>query len=265
LNEVLLYGLSYWLAILLPIINGLADYQRIKEVTSMGANRSLENMADDYITVAEAIFIKLRQAIIDHHFLAGSKLVVDALSKHLNTSRTPVIEALNRLKQEGLLTYSPHHGYQVVEVNSASLPDLLDGRTICEVYGATRWFGEIEDRSLSGLRDAIEQMETLAKHPGTSYQWYGLEIVIHRSLVALAHNPVVSSWHERCMGVINLVWPLVPTAETPNISAPSIAEYCQILAGLESRNQAATEEAIRQHGNAEMKRLVSFTHSLRFL
>jgi DNA-binding GntR family transcriptional regulator len=216
------------------------------------------------VTIADHVYDTIRKAIIEHRLAPGQRLVTDPLSERLRVSRTPVIVCLTRLRQEGLATYTVRHGYQVAQTPIEALPDLFDARTMCEIYGVSKRFLELEEGALSALGDAICELEALAKSPGTNQQWYRIESAIHGSLVALARNSMVSNIHERGMALINTIWPPVPTAETPYENAPSLLEHRKILDGLEKRDISATEEAIRQHGNSEMKRLVSFMYTIDY-
>jgi DNA-binding GntR family transcriptional regulator len=64
----------------------------------------------------------LRQSIFDGHYPPGTRLRQEQLAEELKVSRTPLREALQVLRNEGILTATPGGG---VEVAFASLDDLL--------------------------------------------------------------------------------------------------------------------------------------------
>jgi DNA-binding GntR family transcriptional regulator len=64
----------------------------------------------------------LRQAIFDNHYPPGTRLRQEQLAEELEVSRTPLREALQVLRNEGILTATAGGG---VEVAFASLDDLL--------------------------------------------------------------------------------------------------------------------------------------------
>jgi DNA-binding GntR family transcriptional regulator len=225
-------------------------------------SRPVPDLIVNKSTLSENVYHALLQAILDHVIHSGEKLITEHLSERMGVSRTPVIEALGRLRQEGLLVYSERQGHRIVELGLSSIPDLFDARMICEVYSATRWQTEPSGQTPSNLQDAVSQMETLAAQPSTAQQWYRLELAFHRQLAALSRNYLVSSWHERSIVLINMVWIPVPIAETPNINAPSLAEHREILAAMQRRDLPAVEAAIRKHTAAEMQRLASHIKDL---
>jgi DNA-binding GntR family transcriptional regulator len=89
-------------------------------------------------TSQNAIYIELRRAIIMDHLKPGERLDVDAIAKQYNTSITPVRDALQMLRQDGLVTIKPRSGYFVKRTTLKQLRDLLDLRHILEVAAVER-------------------------------------------------------------------------------------------------------------------------------
>src|SRR5512133_2531147 len=76
---------------------------------------------------------ELREAI-----LAGALLRAEPLAERLQTSRTPVREALILLAREGLVDIEPRRGAVVRQFDAADLADLYDVRALIEPYAAER-------------------------------------------------------------------------------------------------------------------------------
>jgi GntR family transcriptional regulator, carbon starvation induced regulator len=222
---------------------------------------ALGNLGSEHITLSETVYRAIREAIIDHRLAPGRQLRSADLSEVLGVSRTPINEALFRLRQEGLVTYSERHGFSVVRVSAPELPDLFDARVMCEVYGVQRGLASISDADSANIKSVTARLESLAQSPGTSGQWYATEYSIHRSIVSLAQNPITTRWHERITGIINSRWAPVPTSEAPNVNAPSVNEHKGILDALLARDIATVEKLIRQHADSEIARLASYIRS----
>lgn len=222
---------------------------------------ALGNLGAEHITLSETVYRAIREAIIDHRLAPGRQLRSADLSEVLGVSRTPINEALFRLRQEGLVTYSERHGFSVVRVTAPELPDLFDSRTMCELYGVLRGMANISEADLANLKALTGQLEALGQTPGTAHQWYTTEYAIHRSIVSLAQNPLITRWHERITAVINSRWVPVPTSESPNVNAPALSEHRVLLEALMARDVANVEKVIRQHAEAEMARLASYIRS----
>lgn len=84
------------------------------------------------------IYIELRRAIIMNRLKPGERLDVDAIASQYETSITPVRDALQMLRHEGLVTIKPRSGYFVTRTTLKQLRDLLDLRHILEVAAVER-------------------------------------------------------------------------------------------------------------------------------
>ncbi len=92
-------------------------------------------------TRASAIYLDLRDAVLNGSLTPGKKLNVRDLSNRFETGLSPVREALNRLATEGLAQHSDNRGFVVSPV---SLPELMD------LTQARCWMNDI------GIRRSIE-------------------------------------------------------------------------------------------------------------
>ena len=82
--------------------------------------------------LAEKVYAILKEAIITGKLGRGTWLQEEALTKALDVSRTPIREALNRLKSEGLVELSPRKGAHIIELTDAELEDLFEVRETVE-------------------------------------------------------------------------------------------------------------------------------------
>lgn len=92
-------------------------------------------------TRSSAIYLELRDAILEGSLDPGKKLNVRDLSAQFETGLSPVREALNRLSMEGLAQHADNRGFVVAPV---SLPELLD------LTQARCWMNDI------GVRRSVE-------------------------------------------------------------------------------------------------------------
>lgn len=107
-------------------------------------------------TRASAIYIDLRDAILDGSLTPGAKLNVRELSGRFDTGLSPIREALNRLAMEGLAKHADNRGFIVSPV---SLPELMD------LTQARCWMNDIGVRRSIELGDAQwEEIVLLSSH-----------------------------------------------------------------------------------------------------
>jgi DNA-binding GntR family transcriptional regulator len=114
-------------------------------------------------TRTERAYAALRQDLVRGRWQTGDILSAYALSEELQISRTPVMEALKRLEQEGLVEIIPQVGCRVVGPAPAALLDLFVVRAALEgaaAAAAARWIGEdalAEQEHLLGRLEAAAE------------------------------------------------------------------------------------------------------------
>ncbi len=99
-----------------------------------------------------AIYIELRRAIIMNRLKPGERLDVDAIASQYETSITPVRDALQMLRQDGLVTIKPRSGYFVTRTTLKQLRDLLELRHVLEVAAVERAALHVTPEQLAEFR-----------------------------------------------------------------------------------------------------------------
>lgn len=88
---------------------------------------------------ADAAYTAVRRQILEGRHPAGSWLREEEIAASTGVSRTPVREALQRLRAEGLVEILPNRGATVANAWSAEqLDEIYDMRSLLEGYAARR-------------------------------------------------------------------------------------------------------------------------------
>ena len=118
------------------------------------------------ISMADIVFEKIEDAILSGEFAQGDVFTELKLCSMLEVSRTPVREALTRLKHEGLIKESGK-GAIIVGIDRKDLYDIYDVRIRIEGMAAARCAEVITDEQLKKLGDTLELAEfyTIKKQP----------------------------------------------------------------------------------------------------
>lgn len=109
--------------------------------------------------LAEKTYQALKEAIIQGRFAPGTWLHEEQLTRALEISRTPLREAFNRLKSEGLIDVVPRRGAHIVELDDAALNDLFEVREVIETHFFVRAAERLSGSVLERLRDALRESE----------------------------------------------------------------------------------------------------------
>lgn len=108
-------------------------------------------------TSAEVTHGRLRDAILSGELRPNERLVEEDLAAELGVSRTPVREALLRLRQEGLVTQ--RKGWFVRDHKPSEVLEFLEARAMLESAAARLAAKRISEEALGEVRGLLEQME----------------------------------------------------------------------------------------------------------
>lgn len=98
----------------------------------------------------------IREFITRSRFSPGRRINVGFLSEELGVSRTPICQALDELKEEGLVNHLPNQGYFMSEMTTEMALDLYVVREYLEALAV-----KLATTKISS--EAIAQMKTLAE------------------------------------------------------------------------------------------------------
>lgn len=92
------------------------------------------------LDLTEQTYRILREQILRQDLQPGEKVSVDNVARGLGVSRTPVVNALKLLENDGLVEIHPRRGTFVTELNARDVADLFEIRQMIELYAAEQLF-----------------------------------------------------------------------------------------------------------------------------
>jgi len=113
----------------------------------------------DSVSIREKVRGVIRNDIYEGRIKEGSRLVEAQIAKQINTSRTPVREALHMLEMEGLLESIPRVGYRVKPIKWEELEELCEIRAINETLAAQWAMERMTKKELLVLEENLELSE----------------------------------------------------------------------------------------------------------
>ncbi|MBG6134110.1 GntR family transcriptional regulator [Longispora fulva] len=195
---------------------------------------------------------------MDHGIPPGDRVNIDALSRELEVSPTPVREALARLESDGLVRKRPLAGYTVAPLlTRAEFEELFDLRIVLETAAATR----AATRAPLAARELALTGADLGMSPDVvdGYRSYAdftaLDAQFHDSIAELAGNAMLRDAVFRLHAHLHLHRLHFPQATAGNTGAEHEAIVAAILAG--DGDAAAT--AMHDHlASARARHLAAF-------
>jgi DNA-binding GntR family transcriptional regulator len=111
-------------------------------------------------TAQEAVATELRREIVSGELPPGTQILQDRVAEQFGVSRVPVREALKMLEGEGQISYEPHRGYFVTELDIGELIEVYHIRNVLEAeavrYAIPRMTSEDDERLEAALLDTEE-------------------------------------------------------------------------------------------------------------
>jgi DNA-binding GntR family transcriptional regulator len=195
-------------------------------------------------TLPDKAYAQLKHMFLSDQLVSGQKLRYQDLAKRLGMSQTPVIMALVRLEDEGLVQSEANKGYFVPELDLEEARELYEVRLLLEVFLVPKVVDNLTDQSLAEL-EALRQSHRQVR--GQVYQRERLwrDAQLHVALASLSGNQVVTR-------ILRQVFDLLYLRYRPEILSPgrleeAEAEHAALFEALRDRDALAAAELLRQH------------------
>lgn len=117
-------------------------------------------------SISEQIYVTLKRKILTGELSPGTRLLVLEIAGQFQVSQAPVREALERMKQEGLITGIRNKGSVVANITSKEIRDLFVLREIIEGY-AVRTSMPLSEADYAALEAIIRRMEEAVERNDT--------------------------------------------------------------------------------------------------
>ncbi len=194
--------------------------------------------------LAEQVYADLKAQLQAFRLLPGDRFSEAELGARLGVSRTPVREALQRLRTEGLLDVDSKNGWSVQAINFKQLEQLYDLRVVLEVASVARLCAKAE------AAPELEALKAIWLLPSAERSSDGSEVgawdeQFHATLVRAAGNAEIARVHWDVTERIRIVRRLDFT-RADRISA-TYTEHAKILRCVMQRKADQAQFLLRSH------------------
>jgi DNA-binding GntR family transcriptional regulator len=202
--------------------------------------------------LSERVYVAIRQAVLTGDLAPNTRLRESDLLTVIPVSRTPIREALLRLREEGLVRTG---GNQVLEVRDLDLREALQNYQILEVLEplATELATAMATEELiNALRENVDLTEFFFERE----RWDD----VTRESLKFHHMIYEASGNERLVRMISRLreethrfrrfW-----TRDPSLIRQSLAEDRQIVDAIASRNPEVAKQTMRQHIGVSTERI----------
>jgi DNA-binding GntR family transcriptional regulator len=113
----------------------------------------------EYQALNGIAYERIKQKFIDNEFLPGEKLDIAQLSLNLGVSRTPVVNALKELAQDGFVTICPRSSTYVREQTLEEIEYIFDFREVLEGLVVHKIIGRLDIAHVKELRGRLAKLQ----------------------------------------------------------------------------------------------------------
>ncbi len=217
-------------------------------------------------TLAEQVYEVLKEQILDGALEPGTRLNIDALSKNLSVSSSPIREALARLEAERLIISELYSGYSVAPTPAPSyLNQVLDFRILLEGACARIGAAQKDPEVIEELKRVFSVMSKTHKL-GARYQQYRkfvhADAQFHMIIVNSARNEVFTEIYSKMHAIAGMHAILLQSrlylnrTHSATSSDNVLNEHRAIVEAFQKGDGRAAERALQEHLENGRKRVM---------
>jgi DNA-binding GntR family transcriptional regulator len=196
------------------------------------------------VSARDQVYLALREAIISAELEPGRRLSENELAERLGVSRTPVREALVRLRDERLVAIVPQLGTFVTLISTDAIEDAAFVREALECAAIRLATERAREEDLAELQANLVAQDR-AQESGDADAFDRLDDALHRRLCELSGREIAWQLSRRANGHLDRVRRL--SLPEPGYLGEMVAEHRQVVAAVADRDPGHAEATLRHH------------------
>ncbi|HEY8343668.1 MAG TPA: GntR family transcriptional regulator [Bacillota bacterium] len=193
------------------------------------------------MSMIERVYKALRKEILEGKLEPGTRMTERQLAEKFQISRTPVREALSRLRNEGLVYNSPTNGLVVSECSIADAEEIMGIRIALESYAIEQAFAHFTEMDIMHLEFFIKKAQLCAEEGD-------IQAVLEANTDF--HNYIVKkSGNKRLKSLLSNVTDAIVRYRKATLCYPgnmqtSIENHTKIIDALKSKDKKAAKKLL---------------------
>jgi len=195
-------------------------------------------------TTKEVVYDQIKNAIFNGDISRDEMITETMLAQSLNTSRTPVREAVGDLLNEGLLVSVPRKGLKVREISPSEKEQIIFLRLSIEKEGLKRLVPHVTPTQINHLRGILElQKEALLDN--NRIKFIEMDQKFHRKIIYFSEQQLLG---DILLNIYNLSR-LIGHQALAKIGRMEevIVEHHQIIDALEKKDMDLVQKNMEDH------------------
>lgn len=195
-------------------------------------------------TTKEIVYEKLKTAILIGSINNQEILTETMLSEALETSRTPIREAVADLTKEGLLVHIPRKGFHVREITENEKDQIIFLRSAIESEGLTKLASTITKEQIGELLEIVGNQEISMKEDDR-VRYIELDQLFHQQILEFANQNILSQLLQDMYNLTRLIGHHALMKDGRMIEV--LKEHKEIIQSLEVNDGDKAAQLMRDH------------------
>ncbi|NGP16488.1 GntR family transcriptional regulator [Devosia aurantiaca] len=206
-----------------------------------------------------SIYEQILQDILAGRLQANERLKVSALATRYGTSTNPIREALQQLRGEGYVIFSPNKGARVRPIDEDFARDIYEVEALIEPY-LTAWFvGIATEEAIRQLEDVQDEIEALGFEDPLRHS--ELDTRFHQIIYDGHYNRHAAELWWRHREILRTIARRFPYSMVRRKEI--LVEHRQIIDRIKNQDAAGAAEAVRLHILGSGRHIVEHMRSAR--
>jgi DNA-binding GntR family transcriptional regulator len=206
-----------------------------------------------------SVFERIRTDIVEGRLAAGSRLKIGELAVHYGTSTNPVREALQQLRGEGFVLFSPNRGARVRPIDADFIRNVYEVTNLLEPY-MIRWFvGYVRPEDIRAMEDLQDEIEAVGFDDSERYG--GLDERFHRVAYDKHYNRHGANLWYRQREILRAIGRRFPFSLARRRAIP--VEHRELIACIKRHDADAAAAVISKHVEGAGRHLMEHLRASR--
>jgi len=195
-------------------------------------------------SLADQVVEELRTRILDGRLRLGESLSENTVAADLGISKTPVREALLRLKMDRLVDVLPQRGSYVFQLSAEEVGMVSELREVLEIAAAAAAMKRNPLALADHMRAIVKEMRK-AYAVSNKVAYATLDGRLHETIIDLCGNTYIVDAYGPVGFRVRALRARLTDEETLN--RRSLQDHCEMLRLVEAGQTAALQDLIRKH------------------
>jgi DNA-binding GntR family transcriptional regulator len=213
------------------------------------------------------VYGQLAEMIVSLKLEPGSLVSESWLINELQTSRPVLRDALQELRETGLVSILPRAGIAIAPVGLVDVQNIFEVRLALETYAARLAAQKANRDDVARLRRIAAEIEAVpvaadgAEEGRTPSEVIAMDRKIHMEIARLARNPILERAVERILLPNSRLWHLF-FARNSNEPVSFHVSHVELVEAIDNGDSEAAQAAVSHHIEGslqQLRRVFSFT------